>query len=101
MTDTRQKYLEASYFYACLVEKQTSRYEFRYILSAFLSAFRSVTFLMQKEFNKFPEFQIWYALQKDKMKSDEVFKLLHSKRTMTIHTNVVKPNAHINVSIHE
>lgn len=101
MTNTKQKLLEAKYFLKRMIENQAERDTFKYNLSAFLAAFRSVTMIMQKEFNKVSRFADWYQVQQGKMKADDKMKLLNTKRTMTIHQQPVQPHAHVNVSISE
>ncbi len=58
---------------------------FRYELTAFLSALRSVTFIMQKEFSKEVGFEEWYKEKQGLMKNDAVLKYLHRQRTLTHH----------------
>jgi hypothetical protein len=99
MTDTADKFLEAQYFFKRLVDNQNNREEFKFNLSAFLSAFRSVTLFMQKEFGKINEFKKWYSDQQCKMKANSDFSLLNTKRVMTIHTSSVKPHARITISL--
>jgi hypothetical protein len=101
MTDTREKLLEARYFLKLMKEKQSDRDAFKYNLSAFLAAARSVTLIMQREFDKVSGFKEWYAEKQAKMQSDETMRLLNDKRVMTIHQRPVRPNAHINVSASE
>jgi hypothetical protein len=99
MTNTKQKLLEAKYFLERMIENQANRDAFRYNLSAFLAAFRSATLIMQKEYNKVSGFADWYQVQQGKMKANDKMKLLNTKRTMTIHQQLVQPRAHVNVSI--
>ena len=101
MTNTKQKLLEAKYFLERMIENQAERDAFKYNLSAFLAAFRSVTMIMQKEFNRVAGFTDWYRVQQEKMKADDKMKLLNTKRTMTIHQQLVQPRAHVNVGITE
>jgi len=101
MTNTKQKLLEAKYFLERMIENQAERDAFKYNVSAFLTAFRSVTMIMQKEFNKVSGFADWYQVQQEKMKANDKMKLLNAKRTMTIHQQLVQPRAHVNVSTTE
>lgn len=101
MTDTREKLLEAKYFFERMKEKQSDRDAFKYNLSAFLAAARSVTLIMEKEFDKAPGFKEWYAEKRAKMQSDETMRLLNDKRVMTIHQQPVRPHAHVNVGTSE
>jgi len=101
MTDTREKLLEAKYFLERMMEKQSDRDAFKYNLSAFLAAARSATLIMQREFDKVSGFKEWYAEKQAKMQSDKAMKLLNDKRVMTIHQQLVRPRAHVNVCISE
>jgi hypothetical protein len=100
VADTREKLLEAKYFLERMKEKKSDRDAFKYNLSAFLSAARSVTFVMQNEFDKVPGFKEWYTEKQAKMQSDES-KLLNDKRVMTIHIQLVQPHAHVMVTVEE
>jgi hypothetical protein len=101
MTDTREKLLEAKYFSERMKEKQSDRDAFKYNLSAFLAAARSVTFIMQREFDNVRGFKEWYNEKQSEMQNDETMRLLNDKRVMTIHQQPVRPRAHVNISISE
>ncbi|MEA3475100.1 MAG: hypothetical protein U9R23_01440 [Candidatus Cloacimonadota bacterium] len=101
MTDTREKLFAAKYFLERMKEEIADRDAFKYNLSAFLAAARSVTLIMQKEFDKISGFKEWYAEKQSKMRNDETMRLLNDKRVMTIHQEPVRPRAHINVGISE
>ena len=58
------------YFLAQMEEKQAEQGPFKYRLSAFLSAARSVTFYVQKEFKHTPGFEEWYAQKQEEMRAD-------------------------------
>src|SRR3972149_11452851 len=101
MTDTKEKLLAAKYFLEQMLKNQSERDAFKYNLGAFLAEARSVTLVMQKEFNKSPGFNKWYANMQDKMQNDPEMKLLNDKRVTTIHRQPVRPSAHINISVTE
>ncbi|MBC7108976.1 MAG: hypothetical protein H5T41_09395 [Methanomassiliicoccales archaeon] len=61
MSNTRFKLNEAKYFLEQMKEHADSTEEFAYNLSAFLSAARSVTWIMQNEFKNVPGFEEWYS----------------------------------------
>ncbi len=100
ITDTRDKLNEASYFLEQMKEKQSDRDAFKHNLSAFLSAAQSVTWFMQKEFNKAPGFKEWYEKKQEVMKQDGDMKVFNKKRRMTIHIEPVKPRARVDVTIY-
>jgi len=83
-SDTRNKLLEAEYFFNRMKETQSDRFAFQYNLSAFLSAARSVTWIMQKEFGKLPRFTEWYKKIQIEMRRDGDMKFLKNKRNFTI-----------------
>lgn len=64
-----ERLLEADYFARRLC-RQADSDRFGYELNAFLSAARSVTFLLQKEMAKVPGFASWWAEQQDRLRSD-------------------------------
>jgi hypothetical protein len=101
MSDTRDKLLEAKYFLERMAETQSNRDAFKYNLSAFLAAARSVTAIMQKEFDGISGFKAWYEEMQAKLQSDDTVRLLKDKRDITIHQQPVRPRAHVNVSVAE
>jgi hypothetical protein len=98
-TNTRDKLNEAYHFLEQLKEKQSERDVFRYNLSAFLSAARSVTLVMKKEFNKAPGFKEWYEKAEGAMKKDTDMKLFVEKRNITLKESPAKPKARVDVII--
>ena len=56
-----------------------------YYLSAFISAARSVTFVLQVEIGKNHEFKAWYSKKQEYMKNDRIFSFFNSLRVETIH----------------
>lgn len=101
MSDTGDKLLEAKYFLERMAENQSTQDAFKYNLSAFLAAARSVTAIMQKEFDKVFGFKDWYEEIQATLQSDDAMRLLRDKRDITIHQQPVRPRAHVNVSITE
>ena len=101
MTNTRNKLEEAKYFLLRMVEVVTNRTYFKHNLSAFLSAARSVTLIMQNEFDKIDGFKEWYIRKQNQMSTDPGMHLMNKKRVMTIHQKPVKPRGQIDVSVKE
>lgn len=99
MTNTRDKLLEARYFLERMKELQSERVSFRYNLSAFLSAARSVTFVMQKEFKKVPKFDEWYKNKEEEMKRDKTMKFLLEQRNIAVKEKLANPRRHTKISI--
>src|SRR6476659_3376674 len=56
-----------------------------YYLSAFISAARSVTFVLQVEIGKNHEFKAWYSKKQEHMKEHPMFFFFNSLRVETIH----------------
>jgi len=71
-----------SSFYAVI---QRDHDEFRYYLSAFLAAARSITLFMQVEFKHVLDFDNWYDTEKGKMEQNETMRFLLEQRNITIH----------------
>ena len=63
-----EKLLEAEHFLARLIHSYGL--EFQFELNAFLSASRSVTFVLQKAMSDVPGFTTWYEQQQARMKAD-------------------------------
>ena len=61
MGHTRQKLDEAHYFFEKMKESVEENNVFGYNLSAFLTAARSVTLFMQKEYSDKIGFDNWYS----------------------------------------
>lgn len=101
MPDTFDKLQEAKFFFEQMSNYQTNRSGFKYNLSAFLSAFRSITYLMQKEYSKIQDFENWYQGKQEELKLNERMKLLNCMRVITIHKASIHPMAQIYASIEE
>jgi len=101
ISNTRDKLNEAKYFLEHMKENLSDRDAFKYNLSAYLSSARSVTFIMQSEFDKVSGYKEWYSEEQSRMKEDDNMVFFNDKRAMTIHKQPVRPSAHINVGITE
>ena len=99
IVDTQQKYNEAEYFLEMMKDNDENHQRFEYNLSAFLSAARSVTFVLQEESSKNLEFDEWYCKKQMQMKRDKLFKFLKKKRDRAIHKKIIKPRAEISTTI--
>jgi hypothetical protein len=80
-----QKFGEAAYFYNGMLPHRNNPVVFPYYLSAFVSALRSVTYYMQKQYAHDSRFAAWYASKQEEMRRDPVLKLLHDKRNTALH----------------
>ena len=63
-----EKIMEAEYFFKRSIN--LDGLEFQFVLNAFLSASRSVTFVLQKATSGADGFSTWYGLQQSETKSD-------------------------------
>ena len=101
MSDTREKLLESKYFLKRMTETQADRDAFKYNLSAFLAAARSVTDIMKTEFDKATGFGDWKNETLSKIEKCDAMKFFNDKRKKTIHIQPVRPHAQVNVDIAE
>ncbi|WP_152423079.1 hypothetical protein [Natrinema versiforme] len=58
--------------------------EFRFNLSAFLSAARSVTIYLQKQYTGQPEFDEWYEEKQQEMRDSSLFEAMKEARNHTL-----------------
>ena len=101
IVDTQQKYNEAKYFLGMMKENIEDRQKFKYDLSAFVSAARSVTLVLQTEVkSKNRDFDEWYSKKQMLMGKDEMFKFFNEQRIIVIHTRgSIDPQAEISENI--
>jgi hypothetical protein len=73
---------------------------FYYHLSAFLCAFRSITWIMQKEFEPIEGFSKWYLDIQDNLRKDGEMRLLKTARDFTLHEYIIPtcPEASVKTS---
>jgi hypothetical protein len=81
----RQKFNEAAYFYNGMFSLRTNVVIFPYYLSAFLSALRSVTWYLQKQYAHDPRFAAWYPQKQAEMRADPVLRMLDKNRDAVVH----------------
>src|SRR5215204_4740198 len=94
---TENKLKEAKYFFNQMKDNLNNPEILGYNLSAFVTAARTVTWFMQKEYASNPKFSSWYETKQREMKSDSVCKFFHDLRTANIHTE--SPRTHREVSV--
>jgi len=116
MSNAREKLREAKYFLDRMRETQQDRDPFKYNLSAFLSAARSVRWVLEAEYGKSPGFKKWWNSKKewfglkeskgeklpditDPIRAANVF--FDETRNITIHARGIDPRAHIEAEITE
>ncbi|HUU52474.1 MAG TPA: hypothetical protein VMW92_05560 [Candidatus Heimdallarchaeota archaeon] len=85
----QEKLDEAKYFYQRMLAEQYNPLHFKYKLSAFLSASRSVLQYVFKEVKVKPKGLIWYQKA---VKNSPVIKFCRDKRNSNIHYSPVDPD---------
>jgi len=89
---TRNKMQEARYF----LEKMEESYDdptFTYNFNAFVSAARSITYYMQKQYAHQEGFSLWYNQKQEKMKKDKELKYLNQARVGALKTEPINKGA--------
>ena len=99
MSAAREKLLEAQYFLQLMRENSSDRNAFKYNLSAFLSAARSVTFYMQKELKHTPDFEEWYAAEQEVMRRDPLMPFFLEARNVSLKQQHVPTRAQVDVTM--
>src|SRR5260370_10835988 len=84
-----EKFREATYFFNRMLATRTNVYEFPFNFSAFLSAFRSVTFYLQAQHRGDAKFEEWYAPKQEMMKAHPSMKQLKALRDEALHARPV------------
>jgi hypothetical protein len=85
LEDTKHKLEEASFFLGKVKSCLDDPIGLSYYLSAFVSAGRSVTWVMQSEFGKNQEHKEWYEMKMKDMTEDNILDFFNSVRIITIH----------------
>jgi len=86
---TRDKVKEAEYFLSKMRETFEDDDIFSYNLSAFLSAARSITWYMKKQYRHREGFNEWYCQKQIEMKTDRELKYLNEARVENVHKTPV------------
>jgi hypothetical protein len=91
LTETELKLIDAG-SQMKLALKDTSNEEiFRSCINAFLSAARSVTFVMERESSDSPQLKSWYNNQINILGQTPLFRFFNSQRVYSIHKGVIQP----------
>jgi hypothetical protein len=93
MPSAHDKVREAHYFIHQLIQNYHYPHPFRYYLSAFLSAARSITFMLQKELAHRDGFPGWYEPQRQRMEQDDELRFLNKLRVGVVHEGSLVPNS--------
>lgn len=76
-----EKLLEAEYF--LIKMNRTNGLELQFELNAFLSASRSVTFVLQNSMSRVPGFSSWYEFKQEAMKADPTMRFFLELRNIS------------------
>lgn len=97
----REKLNEAQYFLGRMKDVRNIREHFRWNLSAFLSAARSVTMIMNVQYAGSKGFEGWLAekMKEADLRTGGMVKYLNEQRRLTVHIRPLKPSAHIKVDL--
>jgi hypothetical protein len=90
---TRHKLQEAEYFFSKMNHTLEDDKVFYYNHSAFVSAARSITYYMQKQYKHRNGFEEWYCPKQLKMKGDPELKFLKKARDVAIHRETIETGA--------
>jgi hypothetical protein len=101
LEDTKHKLEEASFFLGKVKSCLDDLIVLSYYLSAFVSAGRSVTWSMQKEFEDNSTYKNWYKEKREQMKNDNIITIFRDLRNITVKEGKLKFNKRLNVSINE
>jgi hypothetical protein len=96
---TQHKAKEAEFHLRKAKEHYRCDDTFAFYLSAFLSASRSVTFYMQKQYGKLEGFPEWYCAEQTRMRADNDLKYLNEARIEDVHRKPIHTGAARSVSV--
>ena len=99
MEDTRHKVREAQYFLSGMKQFFEDDDAFAYNLSAFLSAARSITWYMQKQYKHRQNFDEWHRQKQIKMSADPELRYLRDARNEDVKTEPILTGATREVSL--
>ena len=74
--------------------------EFRFNLHAFIQALREVTFMLQNDKSKIPDFEKWYEKMQEKMKANSCLLRIKNTRTLIVHQQSLKAKSKIEVGLY-
>ena len=97
--DTLNKLEEAGYFLIRMKQTANDWKLFKFHLSAFLSAMRSISLIMQKECAQYPGFGKWYEHQQEEMREDKLLNFFKELRNTSIQQKQVNPRIQVSFSV--
>jgi hypothetical protein len=100
ISDTRFKLNEASYFYDQMKNNQDNTDAFLYNLDAFVSAARSVTWVLRQKFSREAGFEEWYKAEELVIGKDYLYQFNRRRISITHTTGNLKNELRKKVSTH-
>ena len=97
--DVHDKIEESFYFLVSMGEYYHFPCVFRYNLNAFIQSLRSVTFLIQANKAKIPDFEKWYKIKQDEMKNNNLLSKISSARTFVVHKGMLKTKSKASIGL--
>lgn len=89
---------EAKYFLDMMKENIDDLNKFKYNLDAFIQTGRNVTFHLQREFKKNPEFNSWYVIEQENMSKDPLFCFFTKTRNFVVKEEQITVKGHHELS---
>jgi hypothetical protein len=98
-TRTRFKLEEARYFFAHLEKDWRHVPQFEFYLSAFVSAARSVTWIMRSEYNKRPGWQDWFTARQPPPHLRDTLKGMNDLRVRSTKAEPIRTRTSVRLNI--
>ena len=99
LEETDDRFREAHYFVARMMDEYHNPVPFRYNLNAFIQALRNVTFVLQKEFSRRDGFQEWYQERQETMKEDHLLHRFADGRNLVVKQRGLEMHSKVEVGI--
>ncbi len=98
-TETRYKLNEARFFLDRIQADWRNLPDFDFYLSAFVSAARSVTWVMRAEYGKAPDWEAWFDKKAPTARRRELLKRMNIVRVRATKTRPIRTRAKVNLSV--
>lgn len=99
IVNTHDKFEEAHYFFHIMMFNYHDVDVFRYNLNAFVQSLRSVTFILQSEKDKIPDFDAWYEHKRVKMKENILLKNFVEGRNIVVHSGMLRAKSNASLGL--
>ncbi|MBL7131326.1 MAG: hypothetical protein ISS45_08005 [Candidatus Omnitrophica bacterium] len=83
--EANKRLRQAEYHLGKLKNIKKNKDIYMFNLVAFIESIRAATWYLQKEFNKLPEFKIWYKKKQEEFKKNSFFSFFNEKRRFVVH----------------